>query len=100
MPHIDPERIALFAIGEPLADQEENDHLASCPTCIDDLAALRHAVIAGRASMDVGGLETPPEAVWSRIVDELQLTSFETRIEEADAGQARTDAGTPESRAA
>jgi hypothetical protein len=75
MPHVDPERIALFAMGEP-AEPDETEHLASCATCIDDLAALRHAVVAGRASMDVGELETPPEAVWNRIVDELQLTSF------------------------
>jgi Anti-sigma-K factor rskA len=76
MPHIDPERLALFAIGEPGANAEETEHLAACPTCIDDLASLRHAVMAGRASMDVGELETPPEAVWDRIVDELQLSGL------------------------
>jgi hypothetical protein len=80
MPHIDPERIALFAMGEA-AEPDETEHLASCPTCIDELAALRHAVVAGRASIDVGELETPPEAVWNRIVDELQLTSSATERE-------------------
>jgi Anti-sigma-K factor rskA len=94
MPHIDPERIALFAMGEPVADPAETEHLASCPTCIDELAALRHAVVAGRASMDVGELETPPEAVWDRIVEELKLTSFATATEPENAA-APSDLGAP-----
>jgi hypothetical protein len=73
MPHIDPERLALFALGEPVATTEESEHLADCAQCVDDLAALRHAAVAGRASMDVGELETPPEAVWLRISEELSL---------------------------
>lgn len=73
MPHIDPERLALFAMGEPVAAPVESEHLADCATCVDDLAALRHAVVAGRASFDVGDLETPPESVWMRIADELAL---------------------------
>jgi hypothetical protein len=75
MPHIDPERLALFAMGEPVATPAESAHLGDCPVCVDDLAALRHAAVAGRASFDVGELETPPEAVWSRIVDELALAA-------------------------
>ena len=61
MPHIDPERLALFAMGEPVATPEEAEHLADCAVCVDDLAALRHVAVAGRASFDVGELETPPE---------------------------------------
>lgn len=73
MPHIDPERLALFAMGEPVATPEETEHLGDCAVCVDDLAALRHAAVAGRASFDVGELETPPEAVWTRIAEELAL---------------------------
>ena len=73
MPHIDPERLALFAMGEPVATPDESEHLAACATCVDDLAALRHAAVAGRASFDIGDLETPPESVWMRIADELSL---------------------------
>jgi hypothetical protein len=75
MPHIDPERLALFAIGEPVATPTESAHLGDCPVCVDDLAALRHAALAGRASFDVGELEAPPEAVWSRIAEELALVT-------------------------
>ena len=73
MPHIDPERLALFAMGEPVGTPEESEHLGDCDVCVDDLAALRHAAIAGRASFDVGDLEAPPESVWNRIADELAL---------------------------
>jgi hypothetical protein len=72
MPHIDPERLALFAIGEPSRHARVRAP-RRLPVCVDDLAALRHAAVAGRASFDVGELEAPPEAVWSRIVDELAL---------------------------
>lgn len=73
MPHIDPERLALFAMGEPVATASETEHLADCAACVDDLAALRHVAVAGRASIDIGDLESPPEAVWARISSELGL---------------------------
>jgi len=90
MPHIDPERLALFALGEPVATPAESEHLADCATCVDDLAALRHVAVAGRASMDVGELEPPPEAVWARISEELSLGRTTTA----------TDAAAPASAAA
>ncbi|MET0828573.1 MAG: anti-sigma factor [Microbacterium sp.] len=91
MPHIDPERLALFALGEPVATPAESEHLADCEMCVDDLAALRHVAIAGRAGMDVGELEVPPEAVWARIAEELSLGAVST--EQAPAVSERpTDA--------
>lgn len=72
-PHIDPERLALFALGEPGVTAAESEHLAGCAVCVDELGALRHAAIAGRATLSVGELETPPEIVWQRIVAELAL---------------------------
>lgn len=83
MPHIDPERLALFALGEPVATPQESEHLADCATCVDDLAALRHVAVAGRASIDIGELETPPDAVWARIVEELSLGTAGTANEAA-----------------
>jgi hypothetical protein len=81
MPHIDPERLALLALGEPLATPAESEHLADCATCVEELTALRRAAVAGRASMDVGQLESPPEAVWKRIADELSLGTTGTVTE-------------------
>ncbi|SDH11843.1 anti-sigma factor [Microbacterium pygmaeum] len=75
MSHIDPERLALLALGESALSTDESEHLAQCAVCVDDLAALRHAALAGRASLDVGELETPPEVVWQRISAEVGLAA-------------------------
>ena len=90
MPHIDPERLALFALGEPVATPEEAEHLADCATCVDDLAALRHVAVAGRASIDIGELETPPESVWARISEELSLGGTRTTTDAAAAASVAT----------
>jgi hypothetical protein len=90
MPHIDPERLALFAMGEPVATPGESEHLGDCEVCVDDLAALRHAAIAGRASFDVGDLEAPPESVWNRIVDELALGTTAAEPETASESAPET----------
>lgn len=90
MPHIDPERLALFALGEPVATPDESEHLADCATCVDDLAALRHVAVAGRASIDVGELETPPDSVWARISEELSLTGTSTGPDAAPAASVTT----------
>ena len=96
MPHIDPERLALFALGEPGATPEESGHLADCAVCVDELAALRHAAVAGRASFDVGELESPPEAVWERIAAELSLGSTAAKTDVAEAAPAAAAAPTAE----
>ena len=83
MPHIDPERLALFALGEPVATPEESEHLTDCATCVDDLAALRHVAVTGRASIDIGELESPPDSVWARISEELSLGSAKSDTDAA-----------------
>ena len=74
-PHLEAERLALLALGEPGFSSVESDHLAYCAQCVDELSGLRHAALAGRASMEVGELEAPPHSVWNRIADELSLSS-------------------------
>ena len=73
MSHLEPEQLALIAMGEPVASDAEADHLAECAECADELALLRHTAIVGRSAIDAGELETPPEVVWSRISEELGL---------------------------
>lgn len=82
MSHIDPERLALLAMGESILSSGETEHLGDCAVCVDDLAALRHAALAGRATLDVGELESPPEAVWQRIVAEVGLGTAPARMTE------------------
>ena len=73
MEHIDPELLALIALGEPAATSEAERHLDACDECADDLAGLRRAALAGRATLDAGDLERPREVVWERISAELAL---------------------------
>ncbi|MDR7188866.1 hypothetical protein J2Y46_001689 [Microbacterium sp. BE35] len=71
MSHLDPERLALVAVGEPLTGAEQ-EHVATCDVCSIELAELEHTVAVGRSTMTLGELETPPERVWDRILDEVR----------------------------
>jgi hypothetical protein len=74
MPHLDPERFALVAVGEAVTDAEQ-EHLATCDACAIELAGLEHTVAVGRSTVSLGELETPPERVWDRILDEVRSQS-------------------------
>lgn len=73
MSHLDPEQLALIALGEPVASSEERAHLVACPACAADVAEMAHAVGVARSTIDETELEAPPVRVWSSIVDELAL---------------------------
>ncbi|SIT69179.1 anti-sigma factor domain-containing protein [Microbacterium sp. RU33B] len=73
MSHLDPEQLALIALGEPVASTEERAHLVACPACAADVAEMAHAVGVARSTIDEAELEAPPVRVWSSIVDELAL---------------------------
>lgn len=72
MAHLDPDRLALIALGEPAVDAERA-HLEECDTCALELAELEYTVVVGRATVGLGELQAPPERVWERISDELRL---------------------------
>ena len=72
MSHLDPERLALVAVGETLTDAEQQ-HLATCDACSLELAELEHTVAVGRSTMTLGELETPPDRVWDRAVGPMQF---------------------------
>lgn len=71
MQHLEPEDIALAALGEELT-AGARDHLETCPVCADELAALSEAVDAGRAA-GPDALVAPPPQVWERVRAELGL---------------------------
>ncbi|QHC66281.1 hypothetical protein GSU68_06595 [Rathayibacter sp. VKM Ac-2759] len=71
MTHLDPDELALLALGEE-ASAEDDAHLRECPECAQQLVELGHAAGLGRESRAYA-LETPPAAVWDRIRDELAL---------------------------
>ncbi|MBF0672699.1 MAG: anti-sigma factor [Salinibacterium sp.] len=72
MQHLDAERLSLLALGEHAAGPEQS-HLDTCDQCALDLAELEYTVAVGRSTAGLGELETPPEVVWDRIAQELEL---------------------------
>lgn len=63
MSHIDPELLALAALGERTADDE---HVRQCAECSAELESLREVVALGR-DIDDPVLVPPPPAVWASI---------------------------------
>lgn len=72
MQHIEPEDLAVAALGEPLS-AAVSAHLAGCATCTAELEALASTVALGRSARGVGPLVAPPDAVWARVKAELGL---------------------------
>lgn len=74
MTHIDPERMASFAMSDEEPDAAETAHLAECDVCAAELDALTRA---GELARDARGTElvAPPAEVWARIQAELGLAA-------------------------
>jgi hypothetical protein len=64
VPHIDPEHLALLALGEAATDDTDR-HLATCPDCRIELRELTAVVTTVRSGP--GQLETPPPGLWARV---------------------------------
>lgn len=84
MQHLDAERLSLLAIGDPTAEPEQA-HLNTCDQCALELAELEYTVAVGRSTAGLGELQTPPEAVWDRISEELGLGSAPSEAAELPA---------------
>jgi hypothetical protein len=66
VPHIDPDLLALLALGEDAA-AEDRAHLASCPECATELQQLTKVVSVTRSGSDLRVLDPPPPGLWSRV---------------------------------
>jgi anti-sigma-K factor RskA len=71
MNHVDPDTLALLALGEHVESPDDRAHIDSCESCRAELAHLEHTADVARSSIDSGELVDPPERVWSRISNEL-----------------------------
>ena len=71
--HVDPDLLALLALGEQVASGSDRAHLAACAQCRDELQNLTRAAAIGRMTLDAGELIEPAPRVWSRIAEELTL---------------------------
>jgi anti-sigma-K factor RskA len=73
MPHVDPDVLALLALGEDVASASEQAHVLECADCRAELANLRRTATVGRTALGAGELIEPPARVWTRIAEELEL---------------------------
>jgi Anti-sigma-K factor rskA, C-terminal len=75
--HVDPDQLALLALGEPVdpGQPDQTAHLAACPACQHELHSLRETVELTRETVSHRDTEAvrPPEAVWHGIEAELGL---------------------------
>jgi hypothetical protein len=67
VPHLDPDRLVLIALGEQDPSTSENEHLRSCTICGADLDATRATITVGREAQHVQDLPAPSEELWARI---------------------------------
>ncbi len=72
MPHLDPEILALLALGEDGASTDQDDHLGRCGDCRRELETLRRVLTMTRGGRSQP-LASPTPAVWRGIVDILEL---------------------------
>jgi hypothetical protein len=72
--HVDPDILALLALGEQDAvDPSGRAHLASCPECSAAVDELRRTVAVGRSLTDDDLPSAPSPAVWQAVHAELGL---------------------------
>jgi hypothetical protein len=69
--HVDPQVLALLALGEPVASEADRAHLAGCDECARELRQLSAAAHVGRATIGDAPLDRPEPALWAAILAEL-----------------------------
>lgn len=73
MGHLDPDLLALLALGEDAASATQRLHLAGCPDCRGEVRRFARPVAATRETDEP--LETPGPRVWTGIAAALQFES-------------------------
>jgi Anti-sigma-K factor rskA len=69
--HVDPDVLALRALGEDAGTAADDAHLSGCAYCRAELDQLSKVVGAARHGNHVDQLQAPPARVWDRITEEL-----------------------------
>jgi len=70
--HTNPDLLALLALGEDVAAEEDLVHISGCPDCRAELAAYTTAAGSARRAGE-STLVAPRPEVWQQISHELQL---------------------------
>lgn len=76
--HTNPDLLALLALGEDVAAEEDLVHIADCPDCRADLAAFSAAAGTARRATERDVLVAPRPQVWRQISHELHLAAAST----------------------
>lgn len=71
--HLNPDDLALLALGETPDEPVDRAHLESCVQCRTELDELSRAVRVGRSVTEEDMLITPADRVWHTIRAELGL---------------------------
>lgn len=88
MQHVDPDQLALLALGESvdLGDGSAvNGHLRQCGRCRDEFESLQHTVDLAREAVEHRDTPPPSEAVWSRIATEVGIGLRPTDLPQTDS---------------
>jgi hypothetical protein len=110
--HLNPDLLALLALGEDPASHEERTHIESCAECRAEIDGLARAVMAGRSGQADDALVSPPDRVWHAVRAELGFTGTGSEaprrataesngatpdedLDDAQLGPARTDRPAP-----
>jgi anti-sigma-K factor RskA len=74
--HVDPDQLALLALGEGVDSGDGpvvSRHLRECGRCRSELESLQHTVDLAHEAVQHRDAPPPPEAVWSRIAAEVGI---------------------------
>jgi Anti-sigma-K factor rskA len=89
--HVDPEVLALRALGEVAGTTADDVHLPGCAICQAEIERLRKVVTIAREDDQPVRLAAPADAVWARIAQELG-----SDIEEAVPAELASRGAAPE----
>jgi hypothetical protein len=82
VPHTDAEILALQALGESAGTAADDEHMAGCAHCREELARLTEIVAMARHEGAVQ-LQTPPRGVWQRIAADVDGGDWRTVFDAA-----------------
>ncbi|GAA1434229.1 hypothetical protein GCM10009616_28020 [Microlunatus lacustris] len=80
--HTNPDLLALLALGEDVAAEEDLVHISGCPDCRAELAAYTTAAGGARRAGEATLVAPRPE-VWQQIKHQLQLHDPVTTAQDA-----------------
>lgn len=75
MSHLNPDTIALIALGEGVAPID-NEHITHCPKCQSELDEFRSVVASARSITDADRPVAPPASVWQGIEQAIAADSI------------------------